>query len=90
MFENYSNSQVDFGYWRLTQAVVKPLISLKGRCHIQLDNEDKATLNNQTTESSEPAVTETADSDEDDDEDEKPPVEEVTVKKVKRSRKKAA
>ena len=76
--------------WRLTQAVVKPLITLKGRCHIQLDNEDKATLNNQTTESSEPAVTETADSDEDEDEDEKPPVEEVTVKKVKRSRKKAA
>ena len=74
--------------WRLTQAVVKPLISLKGRCHIQLDDEDKANLNNQTTESSEQAVTETVDSDEDE-EDEKP-VEEVAVKKVKRSRKKAA
>jgi hypothetical protein len=54
--------------WRLEQAVVKPKFSMKGKCMIQLSEEDREQLGNQSTtttsDDEETAGVEVADSDE--------------------------
>lgn len=88
--------------WRLEQGLVKPIVSLKGRCHIQLDNSERDTLSKSKApeSTSEPASTEVDDSDDDEvvkEEDEEateeadpPTPAPAPVKKVVRRKKKAA
>lgn len=87
--------------WRLVQGLVKPIVSLKGRCHIQLDSSERDTLSKskapETT--SEPNSTEVDDSDDDEvvkEEDEEasheanpPAPAPAPIKKVVRRKKKA-
>jgi len=90
--------------WRLEQGLVKPIVSLKGRCHIQLDSSERDTLSKSKApeSASEPTSTEVDDSDDDevvkegDDEANEEASEEAEapapapVKKVVRRKKKAA
>ncbi len=86
--------------WGMVQAVVKPLVTLKGRCHIVLDTTEKKLLNSQKSEDEEDKstqdTTQVEDSDNEDDDDSKATNDESTeeqakvVRKVKRARKKAA
>lgn len=88
--------------WRLEQGLVKPIVSLKGRCHIQLDSAERDTLSKSKApeSTSEPASTEVDDSDDDEvvkegdeevsEEAEPPAPAPAPVKKVVRRKKKAA
>ena len=85
--------------WRLEQGLVKPIVSLKGRCHIQLDSSERDTLSKSKApeQESEAASTEVQDSDDDEvvkeeDEETSEPAEAppAPVKKVVRRKKKAA
>ena len=76
--------------WRLVQAVVKPLVTLKGKCHIMLDSDERELLEKSSkVEVDNSASNEVADSEDEDNSEETSdqPVPEP-VKKVKRSRKK--
>ena len=84
--------------WGMVQAVVKPLITLKGKCHLVLDSTEKKLLNNQkSADDTTQDTTQVEDSDnEDENEDNKDTddtqeseKEQKLVKKVKRVRKKA-
>ena len=66
--------------WRLVQALVKPRASLKGKCHIELDTDEKTKLDKQVV-ADEEAVTDVPDSDED---EPAPEPEPAPVKKVKK------
>ena len=88
--------------WRLEQGLVKPIVSLKGRCHIQLDSSELDTLSKSKApeSASEPTSTEVDDSDDDEvvkegdeeasEEAEPPAPAPAPVKKVVRRKKKAA
>jgi hypothetical protein len=91
--------------WRLEQGLVKPIVSLKGRCHIQLDSSELDTLSKSKApeSTSEPASTEVDDSDDEvvkegdeeaneevSEEAEPPAPAPAPVKKVVRRKKKAA
>jgi len=61
--------------WRLFQGVVKPKATMRGKCHIQLSNQEKEKISNQTIpdddeveeeDDDEPASTAVEDSDDDD------------------------
>ena len=49
--------------WRLTQGVVKPLVTLKGRCHIKLDGATKKKLQEQQVPAAQEDSTQADDSD---------------------------
>lgn len=55
--------------WKLVQAVVKPRPTLSGRCHIQLDTEDRERLAAQGDDEEEASVVPTATADSEDEED---------------------
>ena len=85
--------------WRLEQGLVKPIVSLKGRCHIQLDSSERDTLSKSKApeQESEAASTEVQDSEDDEvvkegDDEASEPAEAppAPVKKVVRRKKKAA
>jgi hypothetical protein len=58
--------------WKLVQAVVKPRPTLSGRCHIQLDTEDRERLAAQGDDEEEASVVPTATADSEDEEDAPP------------------
>ena len=79
--------------WRLVQAVVKPRASLKGKCHIQLNADEVATLQSQADgdeDANDEASVQVESSDDEDEEEEKPTFEapkKVVKKKVVRRKK---
>lgn len=80
--------------WRLVQAVVKPRASLKGKCHIQLNADEVATLQSQADgdeeEANEEVSVQVESSDEEEEEEDKPTFEapkKVVKKKVVRRKK---
>ena len=73
--------------WGLVQAVVKPLITLKGKCHLKLDVNEKKLLSKQSAEedSNKNNAHSVEDSDEDNDDQENSTLQELEPKKEKKS-----